>query len=43
MLLLHDALMLEVPPALLLTGQKNVLVEGPSVLSYHGGRALLLT
>jgi hypothetical protein len=30
------ALMLEGLPSLMLTGQKNVLVEGPFVLSCHG-------
>jgi hypothetical protein len=34
---LHGAMMLEGgPPTLMWTGQKNVLVEGPSVLSCHG-------
>jgi hypothetical protein len=33
---LHGALMLEGSPALMLTVQKDVLVEGPSVLSCHG-------
>ncbi len=33
---LHGALMLEGSPTLMWTGQKNVLVEGPSVLSCHG-------
>ncbi len=42
-ILLHGALMLEGPPTLMLTGQKDVLVEWPSMLSCHGGRALLLT
>ncbi len=40
---LHGALMLEGSPTLMWTGQENVLVEGPFVLSPHGGRALLLT
>jgi hypothetical protein len=34
--LLHGALMLEGTPTLMLTEQKNVLVEGRSVLNYHG-------
>jgi hypothetical protein len=33
---LHGALMLEGTPALMLIGQKDVLEEGPSVLSCHG-------
>jgi hypothetical protein len=33
---LHGALMLEGSSTLMLTGQKYILVEGPSVLSYHG-------
>ncbi len=32
---LHGALMLEGSPALMWTGQENVLVEGPSVLSCY--------
>ncbi len=40
---LHGALMLEGSPALMLTGQKDVLVEGSSVLSCQEGRSLLLT
>jgi hypothetical protein len=35
-LLLHGALIHESSPTLMLTGQKDVLVEGPSLLSYHG-------
>jgi hypothetical protein len=36
-MLLHGALTLEGLPTLTLTGQKDVLVEGPSVLSCLGG------
>jgi hypothetical protein len=39
---LHGAVMLEGSPALVWTGQKDVLVEGPSVLNnITKGRAIL--